>query len=103
MSGIIRPGLSTLAVMATVMFIRIRDVGHLAMLFPRHVVVAAGVAVIHPHLVMGVGVAVIRGLLAAVVVPDIGTHLTGVEVVEAEAEAASVEAVEVVAVEATEQ
>ena len=92
MSGIIRPGRSTLAVMATVMFIRIRDVGHLAMLFLRHVAVA-GVAVIHPHLVMGV-VAVIRGLLAAVVVPDIGTHLTGVE---------AVEAVEVVAVEATEQ
>ena len=69
MSGIIRPGLSTLAVTATVMFIRIRDVGHLAMLFLRHVVVAAGVAVIHPHLVMEV----------------------------------EVEAVEVVAVEATEQ
>ena len=72
-----------------------KAVAPLVMSSLRHVAVEVevevGVAGIHPHLVMAV-VAVIRGLLAAVVVPDIGTHLTGVEVVEAEAEAASVEA-----------
>ena len=56
MSGIIRPGRSTLAVMATVMFTRIRDVGHLATLCQGHVVVVP-VAVIHHHRTMTARVA----------------------------------------------